>query len=347
MSNSNLTQTPKKATFSVVIQGEKYQNMINNTLSDPKKRNDFITAIVTAVGTNPALAVCQPSSILAAGLLGASLNLPPAPQFGYFYMIPYKVALKDENGKVLYKVDENGRFVVDRFGNKVKQTVSKAQFQLGYKGMIQLAIRSDNVIDIDAVEIKDGELKEYDPITKRAVFEPIKDYAKRSVTPTIGYYAWLELKSGFKKCIYWTREEVENHADRYSQAFSLNSYRLLKEGKIPERDMWKYSSYWYTSFDEMAKKTLLRQLISKWAPLSTELQQVMSRDETIMNDNNSYEYITDDDFEPEGLPLPENDEEQPQETPDNTSQETPDTNSNTPPLPVDENGEVDLSQLDI
>lgn len=92
----------------------------------------------------------------------------------------------------------------------------------------------------------------------------IEDFEKRAAMPTVGYIAHFEYINGFEKTLYWTADQMMAHADKYSQAFSAAAYKKLLNGEIPQDELWKYSSFWYKDFDAMSKKTMLRQLISKW-----------------------------------------------------------------------------------
>ena len=233
-----------------------------------KNATRFISSVVSAVQTNPALAECTNKSILSAALLGEALNLSPSPQLGQFYMVPYKK--KDKQGNVL-SVD--------------------AQFQMGAKGYKQLAMRTGQYLDIDVIYVRQGEYLGRDKFTGKQRFEFIEDDAVREELPIVGYLAYFELLNGFRKQIYWTKEKMEKHADTYSQAFSLDSYKKLLEGKIPQKDMWKYSSYWYKSFDDMAEKTMIRQLISKWGIMSIELETAYRNDMAVIDENGNPQYV--------------------------------------------------------
>lgn len=257
---NNLTTKPK---FSVAIQTEQYQKLINNTLGDPNRAKRFIASISSAVATNDALKECDAGTILSGALLGEALNLSPSPQLGQYYLVPFK----DKNkGKV-------------------------ATFILGYKGYIQLAIRSGNYKKINVLEIKEGELEEFNLMSEEIKVNLIQDDAKREQTKTTGYYAMFEYLNGFKKAIYWSKEKMIAHADKYSPAFSKKGYELLEAGKIKSEDMWKYSSHWYKNFGDMAKKTMLRQLISKWGVMSIEMREAFEKDETIQNTDGTYQYV--------------------------------------------------------
>lgn len=228
----------------------------------------FIASVVSAVQNTPALQECSHGSILSAALLGEALNLSPSPQLGQFYMVPYKK--KNRNGQVI---------TVD------------AQFQLGAKGYKQLAMRTGQYKDLDVIYIRQGEYLGRDRSTGKHKFEFIEDDAIREELPVIGYLAYFELLNGFRKEIFWTRSKMEKHADQYSQAFSLDDYHLLQEGKIPKKDLWKYSSFWYKSFDEMAEKTMIRQLISKWGIMSIEMSDAYERDMAVISEDGSPRYI--------------------------------------------------------
>lgn len=235
----------KKTPFSVAIRSEGYQRLINNTLSDPTRASRFIAAITSAVATNPALKECETDTIVASALLGESLQLSPSPQLGQYYLVPYK----DKNtGK------------------------TNATFQLGYKGLLQLAIRSGYYKKIVVLPIKEGELVKFDQLEEEIEVNLIEDDDEREAKPTIGYYAMFEYNSGFRKAIYWSKEKMMNHADRYSMAFSREAYEKIRNGEIPESQMWKYSSFYYKDFDMMGCKTMLRQLIGKWGIMSIDLQ---------------------------------------------------------------------------
>jgi recombination protein RecT len=263
VNNSLIQQEAKKPAFSQVINSVPYQKMITSTLRDKKTADRFVGAIVSAVATSPALQECTPHTIVSAALLGETLNLSPSPQLGHYYLVPFK----------------------DK-----KAGVTNAAFVLGVKGYKQLAIRSGWYKRINAMEIKQGELKSYNPFDDEIELEYIEDEDLRNSLPTIGYYAMFELHNGFKKVIYWSKEKMINHADKFSAAFSKDatkgkfpkvSYADFCEGKYDQKDAWLYSSFWYQNFDEMGIKTMLRQLLSKWGILSIEMQRAFEADSSI------------------------------------------------------------------
>ena len=262
--NNSLTNTKKQAPFSAIISSDGYKKLINNTLRDPKRANRFVANVTSAVSANPALQKCDAATIVSSALLGESLELSPSPVLAHFYMVPYE----------------------DRKNNR-----TVAQFQLGYKGYIQLAIRSGQYLDIDAIEIREGEYKGRDKNTGKRIFEFIEDEDVRENTPIIGYLAYFELTNGFKKQAYFSHEKMLNHADQYSKAFSRQKYEDLQAGKIPQSDIWKYSSPWYTGFTGMALKTVLRQLLSKYGILSVELRTAFDNDMAAINADGTVDYV--------------------------------------------------------
>ena len=222
-----------------------------------KNMDRFVTSIVSAVQANPQLAKCTNQSILSAALMGESLQLPPSPQLGYYYMVGYK------NKK--------------RIGNQWVE-VEEAQFQLGWKGEVQLAIRSGQYKNIVVNEIKEGEI-EYNPITEEITLHPIMNPAEREKSKTIGYYAAFELMSGFKKQMFAPIEKIQAHAKQYSKSYRYD----LNNGKK--------SSVWSTNFDAMAKKTMIRMLLSKWGIMSVEMQQAYINDMGVIDDDGTVRYV--------------------------------------------------------
>lgn len=292
MSSSNLTQQQQKPRFSVAITTPGYQRLINNTLADPGRAKRFVAAITSAVAVNPALQDCDAGTILAGGLLGESLGLSPSPQLGQYYLIPFDCKVKDANGKPVYLRDENGEMLTNEKGKWIAQTEKKAQFVLGYKGYIQLAVKSRQFKRLNVIEIKDGEIQHFDPLNEDLDCLLIDDFDKREAAETVGYYACFELAGGFRKALYWSKAKMEAHADKYSPAFSMAAYHKLQNGEIPQKDMWKYSSHWYTDFDAMAKKTMLRQLISKWGVMSPEFQTAYEGDNSVIAVGKDNEFVT-------------------------------------------------------
>ena len=251
MANLQNAPTAQRPKFSLAIQTPSMQNLIRNTLGDPDTAKRFIAAVSSAVATTPALQECTTGSIVSGALLGESLKLSHSPQIGHYYLVPF---------------------------NEWNTGTKKAQFILGYKGYIQLAIRSGCYSKITVLEIKEGELKHFDPLTETIEAILIDDFDKREKARTIGYYAMFELTNGFRKAIYWSYEKMISHADTYAPAFSRKAYAQILNGEISDKEMRKYSSFWYKNFDAMAKKTMLRQMISQWGIMSVDMQNAFDHD---------------------------------------------------------------------
>lgn len=216
----------------------------------------FISSIVSAVQATPALQECTNSSILSAALLGESLNLSPSPQLGQYYLVPY-----DNRSK----------------GAK------EAQFQLGYKGYIQLATRSGQYKKLTVLAIKEGELVRFDPLNEEIEIRLIEDEEEREQAPAMGYYAMFEYTNGFRKALYWSRAKMEAHAKKYSPGYKKDLEKGTK---------W---TFWAKDFDGMAYKTMLRQLISKWGIMSIDLVQAIDADMAVIHEDGTKEYVETED----------------------------------------------------
>ena len=265
--NNSLARQDQSMKLSVYLQNDAVKKQINQVVGG-KNGTRFISSIVSAVQSTPALQECTSPSIVNAALLGEALNLSPSPQLGQFYMVP--------------------------FDNK-KKGCKEAQFQLGYKGYIQLAIRSGYYKKLNVLAIKEGELVRYDPRDEEVEVNLIEDDILREEAPTMGYFAMFEYENGFRKTLYWSKKKMLAHAEKYSFAFYKNggakSLELLEQGKIPEKDMWKYSSFWFKDFDGMALKTMLRQLISKWGIMSIDLQNAIDKDMAVIHEDGKTDYV--------------------------------------------------------
>lgn len=177
----------------------------------------------------------DPQTVMNGLFIAAALKLPIEKNMGFAYIIPYK---------------------------NNKTGVTTAQFQIGYKGLMQLALRSGQVKKLNAIEIYEGQIKYFNPLTEEIEFDMT---APR--TEVIGYASYMELVNGFNKIIYVSKEEMEQHAEKFSQA-----YRYDKNYK-------KTASVWSSDFDSMAKKTVIKMML-KFAPLSADMQMVEKVDQT-------------------------------------------------------------------
>lgn len=256
--------------ISAYLTADAVKNQINQVVGG-KDGQRFISAIVSAVNTNPALQECTNQSILSGALLGESLKLSPSPQLGQYYLVPFN----DKNkGKV-------------------------AQFQLGYKGYIQLAIRSGQYKKLNVLAIKEGELIRFDQLNEEIEVRLIEDEEEREQANTIGYYAMFEYTNGFRKAIYWSKRKMEAHALKYSKGYQAK----------------KGYTFWEKDFDGMAYKTMLRQLISKWGIMSIDMASAIDSDMAVINEDGTKDYVDNDatvfDMEPAQEATPQQSQPEP------------------------------------
>ena len=252
MAVQNSLVAKKKATgFTAYLTADAVKEQINKVVGS-KNGTRFISSIVSAVNNNTMLQECTNSSILSGALLGESLNLSPSPQLGQYYLVPFK--------------DKN-------------KGITLAQFVLGYKGYLQLAIRSGQYKKINVLAIKEGELVRYDPLNEEIEVNLIDDEEEREKANTIGYYAMFEYTNGFKKAMYWSKAKMEAHAIKYSAGYAADK----RKGN-------QYT-FWSKDFDGMAYKTMLRQLISKWGIMSIDLVTAIDSDMAVINSDGSKSYV--------------------------------------------------------
>lgn len=244
--NSLVSKANQKISITPYLTNDAVKAQINSIVG-VKDSAIFITGIVSNYNANPALQECTNASIVSAGLLGAALKLSPSPQLGHFYMVPYN---DKERGKV-------------------------AQFQLGYKGYVQLAIRSGQYKHLNVLPIKKGELIRYDALREEIEVNLIEDEEERENAETIGYYAYFEYLNGFRKTLYWSKKKMESHALRYSKGYAAK----------------KGYTFWEKDFDAMACKTMIRQLISKWGIMSIDMQRAYDADMAIINEDGTPTYV--------------------------------------------------------
>lgn len=226
MSNTNLS-------IAQYVRQDAVSTRLNDLLG--KRAPQFVTSLVAAANANKALNGCKAESVISAALIAASMDLPINQNLGFAYLIPYK----NKDGEV-------------------------CQFQIGYKGFIQLAQRSGFYKTINASEVKEGEIVKFDRLSGEIEFKWIEDQIEREKAPTVGFVAYFRLLNGFEKSLYMTVDELNAHAKKYSKNFA------------------KYGSgLWSDDFDSMAKKTVLKLLISKYGPLNTQLQKAIQEDQTV------------------------------------------------------------------
>lgn len=228
----------KTMTIAQYVRQDTISKRLNELLG--KRSAQFVTSLVAAANANKMLNDCKPESVVSSALIAASMDLPVNQNLGFAYLIPYTL----------------------NRGKKDEETV--CQFQMGYKGFIQLAQRSGFYKTINASEVKEGEIVKFDRLSGEIEFNWIEDQEKREKADTVGFVAYFRLLNGFEKSLYMTVEELNAHAKKYSKNFA------------------KYGSgLWSDDFDSMAKKTVLKLLISKFGPLNTQLQKAIAEDQTV------------------------------------------------------------------
>lgn len=233
---------------------ETVKNKFNEVLGN--KAPQFMTSITNAIGSNASLQKCEANSIMSSALVAATYDLPIDSNLGFSALVPY-------------------------WDNKSK--TFKAQFQMMYKGFVQLAIRSGVYENMNVAEVYEDELIDYNPITGEikltTVFTECTQRRDGKKDKVIGYYAWFKLLTGFRKDLFMTTEECKNHAMQYSASYKKDLEKNWTNSK------------WSTDFEAMAKKTVLKLLLSRWGVLSVEMQRAIQDDQKVYDadGNESYE----------------------------------------------------------
>jgi recombination protein RecT len=221
----------QKNTLNSILGNESIKRRFEEILG--KKSAGFMSSIVSATKANAELAKCDPNTVISSAVIAATLDLPIQSNLGFAHIVPYN--------------SKNGM---------------QAQFQMGWKGYVQLALRTGQYKTINATEIYDGELVSYDRISGDVVLDQMKKKSEK----IIGYVAYFKLLNGFEKHLYWTREQVEAHGKKYSKSFNSQYGR------------------WQQDFDSMAIKTVLKLLLSKYGILSVDMQNAITADQAVVND---------------------------------------------------------------
>ena len=246
---ANETQVYSLKTFNQTITSPATQKYLTDLLHE--RKGQFVSNLTALVANNANLQECEPYTLMFAALKATALSLPIEPSLGMAHVIPYK--------------------------NK-KRGVTEAQFQLGYKGFQQLALRTGQYKRINTTEVREGELGKRNRLTGEIEWNWIEDEAKRLKTPVIGYVNYFCLLNGFESTFYMSKEEMDAHALRYSQTYKSNISYIKEQSK------------WTTDFDAMALKTVIKLNLSKNGVLSTELQEAIRADQSVMREENKYEY---------------------------------------------------------
>ena len=238
--------------------------LFNQTITNPatqkyladvlgERKGSFVNNLTALVANNAQLQECEPLTIMFAAMKATALNLPLDSNLGFAYCIPYK-------------------------DNKNNRKV--AQFQLGYKGFKQLALRTGQFAVVpNATDVKEGELVSRNRLTGECVFNFIEDNKEREKKKTVGYASYFRLMNGAESTFYMSVEEILAHATRYSQTYRSKNENVRKESK------------WSTDFDDMAKKTVIKLNLSKNAPLSVEMQDAIKADQSVMFGQDNYQYM--------------------------------------------------------
>lgn len=198
-----------------------------------KKAPQFMASILNLYNGDTNLQSAEPMSIVSSAMVAASLDLPVDKNLGYAWIVPFYDSKK---------------------GHKA------AQFQLGYKGYIQLALRTGQYKSINVIEVREGELVKWNRLTEEIEL----DLDAASSDKVIGYCGYFKLVNGFEKTVYWTRDQIEAHRIKFNKA----------------KDKKSLNNVWKSDYDAMAMKTVLRNMLGKWGILSIEMQKAMSEDES-------------------------------------------------------------------
>lgn len=238
--------------------------LFNRTITNPstqkyladvlgERKGSFVNNLTALVANNVMLQECEPYTIMFAAMKATALDLPLDNALGFAYVLPYK---------------DN------------KRGISVAQFQLGYKGYKQLALRTGQFAIIPrATDVREGELVSANRLTGEYVFNFIDDEEERESKPIIGFVSYFKLLNGAESTLYKSVKEIEKHALRYSQSYRSTNPKV------------KAMSPWTTDFATMACKTVTKLNLSQNAPLSVEMKDAMAADQSVMFERDKYEYI--------------------------------------------------------
>ncbi len=247
MANEIVTQQQPQQTLQQLMNSGAVMKKLNDVLGSEKKAASFVSSVISVANGNSYLRNCNPMTILGSAMVAATLDLPIVPTLGLAYIVPYK---------------------------------GQCQFQLGYKGLIELAERSGQFKNIIDEVVYDGQLVRKNRFTGEYEFDEdarLRDESGKPTEKVIGYMARMDLINGFSKTIFWTKEEVEAHANKFSQAFRA-----------------KKGTPWVSDFDAMARKTVLKALFAKYAPKSVAIQNAIKFDQAVVKPN---EGLTEEDLQ--------------------------------------------------
>lgn len=240
-------------------------------LGGQDKANQFLASVISAVNGNSSLQKCDPGKVIGCAMIAASLNLDINANLGFASIVPYK--------------DPSGKFI--------------PQFQMGWKGIVQLAIRTNQYRTMNVTPVYADEFEAYDPFMGELKYHLVSggDRYNNRDDRIVGYAFYFELNTGFSKMAYMSKEEAQAHAQRFSKAYQYD----LKYNK--------QSSPWSTMFDKMAMKTIVKNTLNKWGILSTQLMMADRADQssTTISDNGDigeFEYVDNDGSGEQDEPAP-------------------------------------------
>lgn len=228
-----------------------------------KKAPQFLASITNVVAGSSQLRKCSANSIMAAAFIAATYDLPIDSNLGFSAIVPYNESVWNPQTNNYDKIP-------------------RAQFQMMYKGFIQLAIRSGYYEKMNYAVVYEDELRKYNPITGEIEF--VKDFSQCTQrdagdeSKVVGYYAWFRLKTGFSQELFMSKAAVDNHARKYSQSYRYD----INKGKK--------SSKWTTDFEAMALKTVIKLLLSKWGILSVDMQRAIQDDQKTFDEEGNGDY---------------------------------------------------------
>lgn len=255
---------PRTDALKEILNAESVQEQFKNALG--KASNTFVASVIDLYNSDSNLQMCEPKAVVMEALKAAVLHLPINKALGYAYIIPYNNSYTEK--------DQYGKDILDERGNKKWYKKMEPTFQLGYKGYIQLAMRTGQYRTLNADVVYDGEIRKVSKLTGEIAFDGEKVSDKIA-----GYFCYFELLNGFSKTLYMTVEQMAKHAKRFSKGLKkdVSVERLLQLAAMPVNDDSKTVG-WLGNFHAMGVKTVVRNLLSKYGYLSIEMQTAIADD---------------------------------------------------------------------
>lgn len=226
---AKVPENPIKEFFANVNVVDKFREVLGS------KAPAFVTSIMQLANNDDNLRGCPAKSIFNAAMIAATMDLPINKNLGFAWVIGYG---------------------------------GQAEFQMGYKGYVQLAMRTAQYLRINVIPVYENQFQSWNSLKE----ELIGDFELEGVGKVIGYAAYFKMINGFEKTVFWKTEKIQAHGQTYSKSFNNDKGR------------------WKKDFDAMAKKTVLKELLSKWGYLSVEMQKAIVADQAIVHDDDEYTY---------------------------------------------------------